>query len=145
MKLLTVAAPLHSRSVRCDELNLGSSAPTFGSTRNLQHILAKCPEILWRSDVSDVDTFRDIGGLAKRLDLDSLHGCFVHGRPDCLGPARRRPSPTPGFWYTGFAPLGDSSDYGSEFLAFVSQRIGEARRVPLVKSRLNQAATLQQL
>ena len=31
-------APLHSRSVRCDELNFRSSTPTFGSTTKLQHI-----------------------------------------------------------------------------------------------------------
>ena len=32
------AAPLHSRSIRCDELNLQSYAQTFASTTNLQHI-----------------------------------------------------------------------------------------------------------
>jgi hypothetical protein len=31
-------APLHSRSVRCDELNFQLSTPTFGSTTKLQHI-----------------------------------------------------------------------------------------------------------
>jgi hypothetical protein len=31
-------APLHSRSVRCEELNFQSSTPTFGSTAKLQHI-----------------------------------------------------------------------------------------------------------
>ena len=30
-------APLHSRSVRCDELNFRSSSQTFGSTTKLQH------------------------------------------------------------------------------------------------------------
>jgi hypothetical protein len=30
--------PLHSRSVRCNELNFRSSTPTFGSTTRLQHI-----------------------------------------------------------------------------------------------------------
>src|SRR5258707_12968843 len=30
---------------------------------------------VWRSDNSDVDTLRDIGGLAERLDLDCFHGC----------------------------------------------------------------------
>jgi hypothetical protein len=28
----------------------------------------------WRSDISDVDTSRDIGGLAERLDLDCFYG-----------------------------------------------------------------------
>jgi hypothetical protein len=69
----------------------------------------------------------------------------LRGRPDCLGLGRRGPSLSPGFRQTRFSPLGDSANYGSEFFAFVSQRIGEARRVPLVKSRLNQVATLQQL
>src|SRR5271165_1683975 len=31
------AAPLHSRSVRSDELNFQSPRPTFASTTNLQH------------------------------------------------------------------------------------------------------------
>jgi len=65
--------------------------------------------------------------------------------PDCLRLGGRGPPRPPGFWYTRFAPVGDSTNYGSEFFAFVGQRVGEARRVPLVKSRLNQAATFQQL
>jgi hypothetical protein len=58
---------------------------------------------------------------------------------------QRVPSLSFGFWYAGFAPVGDSAKYGTEFFAFVGQRVGEAGRVPLVKSRFNQAATLQQL
>ena len=34
-------APLHSRSVRCDELNFRSSTPTFSSTTKLQHIRSR--------------------------------------------------------------------------------------------------------
>ena len=36
-------APLHSRPVRCDELNFRSSTPTFGSTTKLQHIHLRHP------------------------------------------------------------------------------------------------------
>ncbi len=35
-------APLHSRSVRSDELNFRSSTPSFGSTTKLQHIQFDC-------------------------------------------------------------------------------------------------------
>jgi transposase, IS6 family len=38
-------APLHSRSVRCDELNYRSSTPTFGSTTKLQHIPLPYPTL----------------------------------------------------------------------------------------------------
>jgi hypothetical protein len=61
---------------------------------------------------------RDIGGLAERLDLDCFHGCSFRRRPDCLDLDRRGPSRSPGFWYTGFAPVGDSANYGSEFFYF---------------------------
>jgi hypothetical protein len=39
-------APLHSRSVRCDELNFRSSTLTFGSTTKLQHIPPLNPDII---------------------------------------------------------------------------------------------------
>ena len=39
-------APLHSRSVRGDELKCRSSTPTFGSTTKLQHIRSESPMFL---------------------------------------------------------------------------------------------------
>src|SRR5712671_4346642 len=85
----------------------------------------------------------NIGGLAERLDLDCFHGCSLRGRTDCLDLGRRGPFRSPRFWQTRFSPVGDRANYGSEFFAFVGQGVGEARRVPLVKRRLNQATTLQ--
>jgi hypothetical protein len=73
---------------------------------------------------------------------DALPRCRSLG---LLTPGSKRFVSGPGIWQTGFAPLGDSANYGSEFFALVGQRVGEARRVPLVKGGLNQAATLQQL
>jgi transposase, IS6 family len=42
-------APLHSRSVLCDELDFRSSTPTFGSTTKLQHIQTV-------HDLTEIDT-----------------------------------------------------------------------------------------
>jgi len=45
--------------------------------------------------VSDVDLFRDIGGLAERLDLEYFHSCSLHGRAGLLTPGWKRSASAP--------------------------------------------------
>jgi hypothetical protein len=40
---------------------------------------------VWRSDISDVDPLRDIGGFAERVDLDAFMAALSADGRDCLG------------------------------------------------------------
>src|SRR5712691_1831751 len=42
----------------------------------------------WRTDVGYIDGFEDLGRIAKRLDLDCLHGCTLHRR--CIERSRTK-------------------------------------------------------
>ncbi len=52
-------APLHSRSVRCDELNFQSFTQTFSSTTKLQHIRVEGMASSFLSDCWSGEKFRD--------------------------------------------------------------------------------------